>query len=123
MQPNQRDASYIWDIVHASRDAIEIGRELAAPPYASGRERTARLAVERCIEIIGEAARRLSEDFRNAHPEVPWQKIIGQRNVLAHDYRDIQHDKIFAIVTVELPGLVATLEALLPPPPGSNEDS
>ncbi len=117
MPPSLRDASYVWDIVQASRDAIEIARGLTSERYAA--DRTSRLAVERCIEIIGEATRRLSDEFKDAHPEVPWQKIIGQRNVLAHDYRDIQHEKILAVVSRDLPALVTALEALLPPPPES----
>jgi len=47
-------------------------------------DRKLQLAVERAIEIIGEAARRVSEAFRDAHPEIPWKSIISQRNVLAH---------------------------------------
>jgi uncharacterized protein with HEPN domain len=43
-------------------------------------------AVERQLEIIGEAARRVSEAFQQKHPEIPWRSIIGQRNVLAHQY-------------------------------------
>lgn len=44
------------------------------------------MEVERAVEIIGEAARNVSEDFKQVHPEIPWAGIIGQRNVLAHKY-------------------------------------
>jgi len=44
------------------------------------------MAVERAVEIIGEAARNITEYFKQVHPEIPWAGIIGQRNVLAHKY-------------------------------------
>jgi uncharacterized protein with HEPN domain len=47
--------------------------------------------VERNIEIIGEAARRISDDLKQEYPEIPWRKIITQRNVLIHDYDDIDY--------------------------------
>jgi uncharacterized protein with HEPN domain len=49
------------------------------------RNRTVQLAVERLLEVIGEAARRVSEAFRQAHPEIPWRRIVAQRNVLSHE--------------------------------------
>jgi uncharacterized protein with HEPN domain len=47
-------------------------------------------AVCRNITIIGEAARRLGEPFRRAHPEIPWSGLIGARNILMHDYEYVQ---------------------------------
>lgn len=76
-----------------------------------------RLAVERRIEIIGEAARRISEGFKLAHPEVPWRQIIGQRNVLIHDYDEIEHERIWNLAARDIPVLIAHLEPLLPPLP------
>lgn len=72
-------------------------------------------AVERGVEIIGEAARRVSAAFMDAHPEVPWRLIIGQRNILAHEYGHIDHELLFRTVIDDLPGLIAQLQALLPP--------
>ena len=54
-----------------------------------------RAAVERNIEIIGEAARRISDDLKQEHPEIPWRKIIAQRNVLIHEYDDIDYKEIW----------------------------
>jgi len=76
-----------------------------------------RLTVERRIEIIGEAARRTSEAFRNSHPEIPWKSMIGQRNVMAHEYDEIDHERVYNLVKQHLPGLVSLLEPLVPPPP------
>ena len=51
-------------------------------------------AVVRQIEIIGEAARNVSQLYRDAHPEIPWRKIIAQRHVLAHEYGEVKHESI-----------------------------
>jgi uncharacterized protein with HEPN domain len=73
--------------------------------------------VERNIEIIGEAARRLSDDFRNQHPEIPWRVIMATRHILAHDYDAVDNDIVWRILTDHLPPLIKQLHALLPPPP------
>jgi len=52
-------------------------------------------ATERSVEIIGEAARHVSPEFIAAHPEIPWRQIIGQRNILAHEYGQIDHEMLF----------------------------
>lgn len=74
-------------------------------------------SVERQLSIIGEAAQRVSEPFRRAHPEVPWRQMIGQRHVLVHDYGRIDQDMIWALIERRLPELLEQLEQLLPPPP------
>ncbi len=74
-------------------------------------------AVERSVELIGEAAKRVSPAFQEAHPEVPWRGIVSQRNVLAHDYADIEHQLLWTLATEHLPPLIAQLAELTPPPP------
>ncbi len=74
-----------------------------------------RLAIERSLEIIGEAARRVSTTFQEQHPEIPWRNIIGQRNILAHDYGQIDHDRLYKTATQDIPPLIHQLEELLPP--------
>ena len=79
-----------------------------------------RSAVERQVEIIGEAARRISKPFQEAHPEVSWRPIQAQRHVLAHDYGEIRHDRLWRVTTDHVPELIALLTPLLPadPPEG-----
>jgi uncharacterized protein with HEPN domain len=77
------------------------------------RDRRTLLALERLMELLGEAARRVSGESRAAHPEIPWRKIIGLRNILAHEYGTIDHRRLFLAAAEETLELSARLEALL----------
>jgi len=77
------------------------------------RDLKTRRAVEREIEIIGEAARGVSDHLRRATPQVPWRPIIAQRNILAHDYGEIQEELIWRVATVHLPDLDRMISAIL----------
>lgn len=72
-------------------------------------DRKLQLAVERALEIIGEAARLVSPKFRANHPEIPWQQIIGQRNVLAHEYGEINQERIWLVASRRIPELRSVL--------------
>jgi uncharacterized protein with HEPN domain len=69
--------------------------------------------VIRYLGVVGEAASRLSDDFKDAHPEVPWYKITGMRNRLVHDYFDIDLDTVWLAATVSLPTLREQIASLL----------
>ena len=73
----------------------------------------AQAAAQRWIEIIGEAAARLSPELQAAHPEVPWSDVIGMRHVLAHGYFDIDVDIVWEVVDRDVPALVTELSRLL----------
>lgn len=73
-------------------------------------------AVERYIEVIGEAAGKLSQHTRDLAPDVPWSQVIGARNVIIHGYAEIEPDRIWDIVRGHLPALrvaVGRLQQLL----------
>ena len=67
------------------------------------------LAVERLLEVIGEAANALSEEARNSYPAVAWRDITRLRIVLAHHYHRIDPDQIWVFATVHVPDLAAQL--------------
>ena len=67
----------------------------------------------RHLQIIGEAARALSQDVRALAPDVPWQKIIGMRNVLVHGYFEIDTDIVWDAATRDIPALKPSIEHLL----------
>jgi uncharacterized protein with HEPN domain len=70
-------------------------------------------AVIRQLEIIGEAANRISKEFQAKHPEIPWRKVIGMRNVLIHAYDDVTVDEVWRAATISVPELVKLLEPYL----------
>ncbi len=72
-------------------------------------------AVIRNFEIIGEAAKRLDEDYRSAHPDVPWSALAGLRDVLIHQYEGVDLERVWAIVENDLPSLKRAITELLPP--------
>ena len=78
--------------------------------------------MERKLEILGEAARRVSAGFREEHPEIPWKQTVGLRNVISHEYDKVNYEEIYRIVRERVPELVARLEPLVPPPPDIVEE-
>jgi uncharacterized protein with HEPN domain len=74
-----------------------------------------RLAVERTLEIVGEAARRVSPGFRAAHPEIPWRDIISQRNILAHEYGIVDATRLWDTAREDTRTLIEALDRILPP--------
>ena len=70
-------------------------------------------AVVRNLEIIGEAAGNLSPDFRKSHGKVPWRRIMGMRNVLAHEYFGVDLGIVWKVVTKRLPLLHRQIELMI----------
>jgi len=61
------------------------------------------------IEIIGEAARMLSDDFKDAHPDVPWLSISNMRNFLVHEYFQVDSDTVWAVIHSDIVELKASI--------------
>ena len=74
-------------------------------------------SVIRKLDVIGEATKRLSQEFRSAHATVAWKRIAGLRDRLIHAYDDIDLDRIWQTAAVDVPKLLVYLEPLLPPEP------
>jgi len=72
-------------------------------------------AVLRNFEVIGEAAKRLDYVYRANHPEIPWRAIAGLRDVLIHQYEEVDLAKVWVIVEKDLPSLRQSIADLLPP--------
>ncbi len=73
-------------------------------------DRIFRAACERFVEIVGEAASNVSVVFRESHADIPWHKIAGTRNILAHGYLQIDLDILWDIVEIDIPRLIERLE-------------
>src|SRR3954452_6298820 len=107
---NRGDTSYLADMLSFAREALSFTHGCSRTDYAT--DMVLRRAVERATELIGEAASNVSDATRAAHPDIPWRKIIGQRNVLIHDYGDVDDDLVWNLVELEIPKLVTILERI-----------
>lgn len=95
----------------AAREAITFASGLSPADLAQDRVRA--LAVVKSIEIIGEAASKISPQTRSQYPEIPWADIVGMRNRLIHAYFDIDLELVLDTVATDLPPLLASLESAL----------
>lgn len=123
MPPSEKDLKYMWDMLGNARAVIELTEGWTRERYLDDKVR--RLAMERAIEIIGEAARHVSREGRTAAPGVAWSAIVATRHILAHEYGDIDHEQLWRIATVHVPPLVDQLQFVLdqnPPAPESQKD-
>lgn len=102
---------------HRIRHMLEAAKQ--AMSFVESRQRShldtdaqLRLALLRALEVVGEAASRVSPAARAAHPQIPWQSAISTRNRLVHAYFDINLDIVWATATEALPELVRLLEQI-----------
>lgn len=77
------------------------------------RERLLQLALVRLVEIVGEAAAKVSGEVRDQHPEIPWPQIVAIRNRLIHGYDFVDHDILWQTIREDLPSLIEQLKPIL----------
>ncbi|MBP0014057.1 MAG: DUF86 domain-containing protein [Roseofilum sp. SBFL] len=70
-------------------------------------------AILRRITIIGEATKRLSKEFRNQHSAIPWKEMAGMRDVITHDYDEVDMDEVWKVISINLPELLNYIEPLV----------
>jgi uncharacterized protein with HEPN domain len=109
--PHRRDSVFISQMVEAAEAALEFSDGHTAESFAG--DRLVGYAVVRAIQLIGQAARGVSGELQAAHPEIPWREMIGMRNVVVHDYADVDLALVWKTVRVDLPGLIERLNAIL----------
>ena len=106
-----RDPAYLQDILTSALAATEYLRGLSRRKFIATREKQD--AVIRSLEVIGEAARRLSQEGKDALPDIPWQKLTGMRNILIHQYDNVDLDLVYDTVKENLPTLIERLTSSL----------
>lgn len=109
----RRDPSYLLDMLSSARDAVAFASDLTFHEFEQSLLH--RNAILKSIEIIGEAASRLSGETKEAHPEIEWQKIVGMRHHLVHGYFSVNNARVWQVVQKDLPTLIVQLESLVPP--------
>ncbi len=117
----RRDDAYLLDMLLAGRDALEFAAGLTFREFQ--RSRLHQTAVLKAIETVGEAASNVSQETRQAHPEIPWKEIVGMRNRLVHVYFDVSLHRVWETVRQDVPRLVALLEPLVPPESDPSSES
>jgi uncharacterized protein with HEPN domain len=108
---NDNDRVRLRHILDAGREALSFIEGRTREDLS--RDRMLLLALIKEIEIIGEAASRISAESREKLPAVPWPLIVGMRNRLIHAYADVNLMVVWSALTIELPELLRELEAAL----------
>jgi uncharacterized protein with HEPN domain len=115
MPREREDAALLWDMLDAARKIQHFISGKTFHEYSG--DEVLQAAVERKLEVIGEAARCVSERFQQLHPEIPWRGIISQRHFIAHEYGEVRQEKLWRVATVRIPELIEHLQRLIPPMP------
>jgi uncharacterized protein with HEPN domain len=109
-----RDEEAVIDILIAARRTKEALEGLSRDEFLGDWEKQS--AVEHQLMIIGEAVKRLSQDFRGKYDHMPWKRMAGHRNILIHQYNNVDLEQVWEIATKEIPPLISFLESIAPEP-------
>ena len=107
----RHDDALLLDMLLAAREAQEMAREATFSDFRQ--DRTLQLAILKAVEIVGEAASRISAETRELNPDIPWADIVGMRNRLVHGYFDINLTRVWETVERDIPRLIGQLEGLV----------
>jgi uncharacterized protein with HEPN domain len=107
----QVDRQRLEHMLQAARDAVAIVADRQRKELDT--DLLLRHALVHCVQLIGEAATRISPTGRAKVPELPWQRIVGMRHILVHDYFKIDHDAVWRVATEHIPGMVPLLQTAL----------
>jgi uncharacterized protein with HEPN domain len=110
--PPKDDLVYLGQMLDMAQKACAKTKKKDRMAY--DKDENLRLALAHLIQIIGEAARRVSLEFQKSHTEIPWPEVIGMRHKIVHDYLDVDEDIVWQVVTEDLPPLIAVLTKLFP---------
>lgn len=108
-----RDVGSLLDILESARTIRAYVAGMTRQDFL--RDTQVQDAVIRRLEIIGEAAGRISPEFRAAHPEIQWSEIRGMRNQMIHGYDNVDVDIVWDTVERDIPHLIQIIESLSPP--------
>ena len=107
-----RDSVYLLDILKAAKLVLSYLKGKTQEEFF--KDTQCQDAIIRRLEIIGEAAGRISSDITIKYPDLPWGKMVGMRNIMIHEYDDVDLTIVWDTVQNDLPTLIALLEPLIP---------
>ncbi len=108
-----RDDAYLLDMLIAAREACEFSADLSWDEFRNSSLH--QHAIAKALENIGEAARKVSEETKTIHSDIPWSQIVALRHRIVHDYFRLDLVRIWEIVHEDVPDLIQKLERLVPP--------
>jgi uncharacterized protein with HEPN domain len=108
-----RDDAYLLDMLLAARKVRDFTQSTTGEQFQA--DELMQNGVMRQIQIIGEAARKVSLQYQQEHREIRWQEIIGMRNRLVHEYFRIIPERVWDVVEKDIPKLIRLIEPLVPP--------
>jgi uncharacterized protein with HEPN domain len=108
-----RDSATLLDIVKAARNILEFKQDLDKIAFLD--DPKTQSAILHQLIVLGEAVKRLSNEFRSHHPTIPWRLIAGMRDKLIHGYDDVDLDEVWKAAEKDVPQLIQWIEPLLPP--------
>lgn len=111
MKASQRDPRVYLEDIHAA--GRKIGGYIIEGEHTFFTDEKTQDAVIRQISIIGEAASKLPSALKKKYPDIPWQKIVGMRNILVHEYSDVNLKRVWEVVDRDLPVLRDAVEIML----------
>lgn len=110
--PENRDLESLIDIQKAAQRIVRFSQGIKQESLLNDEKELSAILYQ--ITIIGEATKRLSKDFRQQHPEIPWRNLAGMRDVLVHEYDQIDLDIVWNVTHHEIPTLLEQLQSLVP---------
>jgi uncharacterized protein with HEPN domain len=108
---SRSETEYLRHIQDEARYLAEAGREVSWDEFSS--DETLKRAFVRSIEVIGEATKNLSDDFRDRYPEVEWRSMTGMRDQLIHGYFGVDYEIVWEVATEKAPALREAIGVIL----------
>ncbi len=105
------DTVYLLHMIETARKAATKASGVTAPEFLA--DENLHLAVTHLLQVVGEAASRVSPETRSRHPAIPWKGVIGLRHRVVHDYLDVDLDIVWKVATEDLRPLIVALEHLV----------
>jgi uncharacterized protein with HEPN domain len=110
MRPQRAYSIYADHVREAAESALQFVAGMSFEAFAADQRTT--YAAVRALEIIGEATKRLPEEIRALEPEVPWKKMAGMRDIIVHQYENVDLKVVWDTIHQDLPSLVPRMERL-----------